>query len=203
MDRRMIRLSWHGITFCVDFSFFAVAAWIALSGGQRMLWEILSACLLHELGHLIAMECFHRRVQKVMLCGAGVLIQPAGDYAAYWQDEIVFLAGPLANLFFGGILVAVQGVNAFGMLHLGLGLFNLMPYSHLDGGSVLYAALSAMNLLPDRTIQILNGISLCFSAGLFCAAFALGVRNVSFYGMVLYLLFLQFLLKKENTRSIP
>ncbi|MGN1403905.1 MAG: site-2 protease family protein [Ruminococcus sp.] len=189
----MIRLHWHGITICLDFSFFAVAACIALLGGAQLFLEILFACLLHELGHLTAMVCFHRRVQCVICCGAGVTIQPAGDYAAYWQDQIVLLAGPLANLCFGGVLLAIRGVCSFGMLHLGLGLFNLMPFSHLDGGSILYAALSAMDLLPDRIEHIRNGISLCFSVGLTCAAFAFGIRNISFYGMVLYLLFLQFL----------
>ena len=192
----MIRLHWHRMTICLDFSFFAVAAWIALLGGERLFWEILFACLLHELGHLIAMVCFRRRVKLLTFCGAGVTIQPEGDYAAYWQDQIILLAGPLANLCFGSVLLAIQGECELGILHLGLGFFNLMPYSHLDGGSILYTALSAMDLLPDRIEYIRNGISLCFSVGLFCMAFVFGIRNISLYGMVLYLLFLQFLSKK-------
>lgn len=192
----MIRLHWHGTTICLDFSFFAAAAWIAVKGGERLFLEILFACLLHELGHLTAMVCFHRRVQSVIFCGAGVTIQPAGDYAAYWQDQIVLLAGPLANLCFGSILLAIRGICEIGMLHLGLGLFNLMPFSHLDGGSILYAALSALDLLPDQIEHIRNGISLCFAVGLFCVTFVLGIRNISLYGMVLYLLVLQFLPEK-------
>lgn len=190
----MIQLRWHGTIICLDFSFFAIAAWIALIGGERLFWEILFTCLLHELGHLTAMVCFHRRVQRIIFCGVGVTIQPAGDYAGYWQDQIVLLAGPLANLCFGSVLWLVHGINELGMLHFGLGLFNLMPYARLDGGSILYAALSAKNMPPDRAERILNGISLCFSAGLFIIGICFHFRNISLYVMVLYLLIVQFAL---------
>lgn len=187
----MIQWCWRGTSFCVDFSFFAVAAWIALRSGTMFFWMILSVCLLHELGHLTAMALFRRRVQSVALCGAGITIHPAETYGAYWQDIIVFLAGPIVNLCIGILLLWHHGITEMVVLHLGLGLFNLMPYARLDGGSILYAALSAREIVSDRTEQIQNLVSILFSAGLLSFAYFTEVKSIPLFAMIFYLLLLQ------------
>ena len=113
-----------------------MAAVAALWGGGRYVLLLFLAGLLHELGHLAAMGLFHRSVRSVALCGAGTLFTPAEQYGAYWQDIVVSLSGPAVNLALGGIFLSLDRTSAFGMLHLGLGLFNLLPYANLDGGAV-------------------------------------------------------------------
>lgn len=129
----MIRWRLGNTTFTVEFSFFAVAAVAALWGGGRYVLLLFLAGLFHELGHLAAMGLFHRSVRSVALCGAGTLFTPAEQYGAYWQDIVVSLSGPAVNLVLGGIFLSLDRTSAFGMLHLGLGLFNLLPYANLDG----------------------------------------------------------------------
>ena len=47
----MICWHWRGTVFTVDFSFFAVAALVAVRGGALYFLLLFLACLLHELGH--------------------------------------------------------------------------------------------------------------------------------------------------------
>ena len=94
----MICWHWRGTAFTVDFSFFAVAALVAVRGGALYFLLLFLACLLHELGHLAMLLLFHRHVQTVSLCGAGALFVPSAACGAYWQDILVSLAGPAVNL---------------------------------------------------------------------------------------------------------
>jgi len=127
---------WRGTVFTVDFSFFAVAALVAVRGGALYFLLLFLACLLHELGHLAMLLLFHRHVQTVSLCGAGALFVPSAVCGAYWQDILVSLAGPAVNLLLGTAFLWGDRGSVSGMLHLGLGLFNLLPYARLDGGAV-------------------------------------------------------------------
>ena len=129
------------------------------------------AGLLHELGHLAAMGLFHRSVRSVALCGAGTLFTPAEQYGAYWQDIVVSLSGPAVNLVLGGIFLSLDRTSAFGMLHLGLGLFNLLPYANLDGGAVCGSILSICGVLPDQKRRVQNRVSVVISlllAAVYC-----------------------------------
>ena len=89
----MICWHWRGTAFTVDFSFFAVAALVAVRGGALYFLLLFLACLLHELGHLAMLLLFHRHVQTVSLCGAGALFVPSAACGAYWQDILVSLYG--------------------------------------------------------------------------------------------------------------
>ena len=84
----MICWHWRGTVFTVDFSFFAVAALVAVRGGALYFLLLFLACLLHELGHLAMLLLFHRHVQTVSLCGAGACLcrlLPAGHTGrTYW-----------------------------------------------------------------------------------------------------------------------
>ena len=136
VDHQVICWHWRGTVFTVDFSFFAVAALVAVRGGALYFLLLFLACLLHELGHLAMLLLFHRHVQTVSLCGAGALFVPSAACGAYWQDILVSLAGPAVNLLLGTAFLWGDRGSVSGMLHLGLGLFNLLPYARLDGGAV-------------------------------------------------------------------
>lgn len=130
----MICWHWRGTVFTVDFSFFAVAALVAVRGGALYFLLLFLACLLHELGHLAMLLLFHRHVQTVSLCGAGALFVPSAACGAYWQDILVSLAGPAVNLLLGTAFLWGDRGSVSGMLHLGLGLFNLLPYADWTAG---------------------------------------------------------------------
>ena len=57
------------------------------------------AVLCHEAGHLVAMRAFGVRPNKVLIGAGGAKIHIAEPYLPYRKELIIFLAGPLANLF--------------------------------------------------------------------------------------------------------
>lgn len=187
----MICWHWRGTVFTVDFSFFAVAALVAVRGGALYFLLLFLACLLHELGHLAMLLLFHRHVQTVSLCGAGALFVPSAACGAYWQDILVSLAGPAVNLLLGTAFLWGDRGSVSGMLHLGLGLFNLLPYARLDGGAVCRSVLSVCGCLPEQTEQIQNGIAVLLTVLLGVVCWQFRLQNLPFCLMCVYLLWIQ------------
>lgn len=186
----MIRFRWHRIVFQADFSFFAVAALVGLLGGEGLFLQLFLVCLLHECGHLLALRLFHRKIQQIRFCGAGITICPGSFYGAYWQDILISLAGPLVNLLFAGILL--PSCQAFGAMHLGLGLFNLLPFRCLDGGSVLDGILYATGVASQRIFFWENSICLLVGVGIMLFCYKNGICSVSLSAMLMYLTIMQF-----------
>lgn len=182
----MIRFCWRGIYVEAEFGFFVLSALIGLLYGTYFFLLFLSACLLHELGHLCIMLLFHRRVQRVSLGGAGILIAPVPEYGAYSQDFLVYCAGPLVNLLLGAFAWSMGEITA-AALHLGLGALNLLPYSKLDGGAVCRCLLEMLGISQDtaeRCMQLLCGAVTLF---LLLAVKIFSVKNVSIPAMTVYL----------------
>ena len=152
--------------------------------------EVL-ACLLHELGHLAMLLLFHRHVQTVSLCGAGALFVPSAACGAYWQDILVSLAGPAVNLLLGTAFLWGDRGSVSGMLHLGLGLFNLLPYARLDGGAVCRSVLSVYGCLPEQTERLQNGIAVLLTVLLGTVCWQFRLQNLPFCLMCVYLLWIQ------------
>lgn len=194
----MIRFCWHGIRIELEFSFFAVAACVGLLCGTSIFLQLVIACFLHEIGHVLAMFFFHRRLRSITFCGAGICMCPNAVFSAYWQDVLILLAGPLANLTAAGILWQTSDMPFSMQLHLGLGLFNLFPYRCLDGGSIAEALLLSRNFSVIWTERILDTLSLLFSALALTGMFFCGVTRFSLYGMIGYLTILQFYQKNKS-----
>lgn len=188
----MMRFSFQRIIVEMHFSFFATAALICLLGSEHLFWQVFTACLAHELGHILMMALFRRHTQKMILCGIGVTICPVQVYGAYWQDILILLAGPTVNLLIGGFLSIWQGTTSLVWMHLGLGVFNLLPYRQLDGGSILQAVFSAWDLELSHIEGLLNAISVLTSLVSLWILFCSGSYNFSLFCMIVYLQIMQF-----------
>ena len=110
--------------------FYALLVWFAASNGLRPLLTVLSAALVHECGHWLALRRFGARVRAVRLGVCGAVIE--SDCA------LCVLAGPGANLM-AAILCRAAGNPwpAFAGANLILCAFNLLPVRPLDGGRAL------------------------------------------------------------------
>ena len=182
----MIRLHFRNTEFLIEFSFFAVAALVGVLGGTRVFLEMLFACFLHECGHLIAMVCVHRRVRQIRICGAGALIYPADSYGAYGKDVLVLLAGPSVNLAIG-IAALYMNTTSLAAWHMALGIFNLLPYAHLDGGGILAALCGMCGVLPEKTIRLQKSVSVLTTLTLFGLLWYFQIKNFSLFCMLFYL----------------
>jgi Zn-dependent protease len=134
---------------------------------------LLGSVLVHELAHAFAARASGVPVRHIALTWFGGYAEFYVRPARHWQEVIIALAGPLANLAIGAgtlllastsfqdttqswregsdIVIAVRDANVIeravwmlGWLNVSLGLFNQLPGLPLDGGHVLRSVLSGV-----------------------------------------------------------
>ena len=164
----------------------AISAVLILDRENRVICCILAA-LLHELGHLVMMRCFHIRVRAISLRFFDVLIeaQPPGSFRA---DVCVTLGGVAANLIFAAVLLPFH--RRLFYANAALALFNLMPVMSLDGGRLLYLLLSR-RWLPKTCTLVLKMTTFILLVPLMTAGLVMLFRsgyNYSLLAVSLYLL---------------
>ena len=123
--------------------FWLLAAWFALVNGWRLLAVILSAALLHELGHLAVLGLLGGRVTGLRISVFGAELTTDAARLSYPREIAAVLAGPGVNLLCGLLLARGHAWVAAGA-HLALCLFNLLPVRPLDGGRALALGVSAL-----------------------------------------------------------
>lgn len=191
MDYAVICFSLRSVTFLLDFSFFFAAALTAILAGTHFFLLLFCAALLHELGHLLLIFICGHSIRYVHFSSAGILIRPIRCYDAYWKDLLISAAGPAVNLALG-TWAYLWNMPTFAAVHLALGLFNLLPYSHLDGGSIIHAICGMLNRSNSSCLWIQKNISMFYTLTLLGFLYFFSIRNISLMGMLLYLQALEF-----------
>lgn len=151
-------------------------------------WGLL-ACLLHELGHIVMAAVLGGRVERLSLTAVGAELRIS--YASplgYFQESLVALAGPAANLLAGG-LFSVLGWGVAAALTLAIGGFNLLPILPLDGGRVIHGLLS-VRLDADWADRLTTALAGCLVGGLVGAGLVAAVwyANVTLLLTAIWLL---------------
>lgn len=108
-----------------------------------LLLAILSAALLHELGHYAALRAMKGSVKQLAITPLGAEMTIEG-HLSYPKELALAAAGPAVNLLLA-IILSHLGTRweicyLFGGVHLVLGIFNLLPILPLDGGMLLWNA---------------------------------------------------------------
>lgn len=164
----------------------AISAVLILDSDYRVICCVFAA-VLHELGHLLMMRCFHIRVHRVKIGIFDVLIK-ADSPSRFCQELCVTLGGPAMNLLCAAIFMPFHQ-NLF-YADLALGLFNLLPVMTLDGGRLLYLMLSR-RFLPKTCSVILRLTTFVMLLPFFTAGLLMLFRsgyNYSLLAISLYLL---------------
>lgn len=164
-----------GTEIYVSFLFAAVIAFMLATDRTGLVIPTLFAALIHETGHLFAMWAADCRPKRIRLIPASVQIvrglspKPHGEAA-------IAVCGPGANiavflaLFLNFLLFKNDAVLTFAILNLILAVFNLLPVSGLDGGTLLVCFLSRKCDInsAEGTVRIITAL-------LSAAAFVVGV----------------------------
>ena len=118
--------------------FLLLAAWLNYLDRSLLVPAALTACALHELGHILVIRLLGGNIKGVRLTAVGaelVLARPLG----YWQEGLSALAGPGTNLVLALAFCGTAGGLTFAGLNLELELFKLLPgTAGRRAGTVLY-----------------------------------------------------------------
>lgn len=189
-----MRFKLFGTEFYISFLFAAVITAMIAFDRTGYILPLFFAILIHETGHLAAMWALDCAPKRIRLVPAAVEIttklQSGGK-----QEIFIALCGPGVNL----LLFATLFVNylafrndrylAVGIINLLIGLFNLLPVTGLDGGTVLFNIL-CRKTDPSKAALIMRIINFSVAAAALITAVTLCFRgqfNLSFFILALYL----------------
>ena len=146
MRRRPI-LYMHPLAIAVLSLLFAL---LARTGGAPL--ALLFAVLSHEAGHLCALALLGVPMRAVRVSLSGVRISSPLSSLSYGKESLVSAAGVAVNLLCAFIFWGC-GMGTAAMPSLLLGLYNLLPLSTFDGGTLLFSLLCACTPLPLHTVS--------------------------------------------------
>lgn len=153
----------------------------------------LYACLIHEIGHLIAMVTCRLNPDEILFYGAGIRIKAYDEYKLSYNKEIFILSfGSITNLLVFAVLYYTSdrgSIGIFAAIHLLIGLFNLLPITIFDGGRILELVL--MRRMRVNTAALISQIvsAICTLAMLFAAIafYSLGKVNFTVVATLCYI----------------
>lgn len=189
----MFEIKINKLKICFLFSFFALFAVLFYSDNYIEILTALTACILHETGHLTFMILFKNYPEKIVFYGGGIKIIPDNKMLSYKKDIIINLAGCLVNLIIGSILLLIDSFTLLGKLNIIIGVFNLLPFSSFDGGNVL--KLIFLNKYHDKYMIIykISAKLLCFLllfSGIYCIE--MFKINISLVVTIVYIILSEF-----------
>lgn len=132
----MLEINIFKMKIKLSFSFFAILALLTLIGNTFAVLIALLCCLIHEIGHLLAISYFSIPIKELLFYGGGIkIVYRENLIKSKKYDIIIALSGVLANAvcFFLFKNIFAQ----FAYTSLILCVFNLLPYKYFDGGRVL------------------------------------------------------------------
>ena len=153
--------------------FFLLLAWLNYLDRQLILPMAAVACILHELGHYLAIRLVGGTIKYIRLTAFGAEMAVSRPLN-YWQEGLAALAGPVVNIMLALVFCSWTWGAGFAGLNLVLALFNLIPVGRLDGGRVLNCLLALLigPAYAQRVGEKLDWIfvSLALGAGVWLAA---------------------------------
>lgn len=96
----------------------------------------LLAGIMHECGHLIMVLITGYAPKRIAFEMTGIRMDQPQDGLSVGKETAVLLAGSLLNFTMAAVSFPI-GWEAFGSVHLVLGILNLLPLKGLDGGKLL------------------------------------------------------------------
>lgn len=120
----------------VRFSFLVFLALVFLLRDTSAIAAFSTVCIMHELGHFAAIYALGGDVRSLELTGTGIRIT-AGTPTSNRDGSIILLSGPAVNIAAFLVCTAAGSTGSFAQFSLAEGLFNLLPFSFLDGGALI------------------------------------------------------------------
>lgn len=190
-----MKLKLFGTEIYVSFFFAVVITAMLAVDRTGMVLPVIFAVFMHETGHLFAMWLLKCSPKQIRLVPASVQIVQK-FVAKPKNDIIIALSGPLANilLFILFYINYIKFQNIFtlyyALINLLIGIFNLIPVTGLDGGTILFNLL-IKRCSVDRAMLTVKIITLLIAVIILFFGVYLAFRgkaNISLFIIGIYLL---------------
>lgn len=124
-----------------NFSFFAVIAFLIFADTSGMAVLSLTACILHEGGHLLAMALCGIYPDKITFYGGGIAIDKLGmEQISDCRRLFILSAGCMVNFLISSTYFfdpENEMIQVFSAVNLLIGIFNALPIGYFDGARIL------------------------------------------------------------------
>ena len=184
-----------------NFSFFAVVAFLIFADTSGMAVLSLTACILHESGHLLAMALCGIYPDKITFYAGGIAISKIGmEQMSYIRRLVILSAGCTVNFLISSLCLAFpenEMIQIFSAVNLLIGIFNALPIGYFDGARILEVLLVRVMSPSSAAIvkKIIGAIcSFVIIAGiLYYCIFSGKSVSISLGFAMLYLIIAQFI----------
>lgn len=133
----MFEFTVRGVRCRLSILFPALLAALLFYQPSGMAVVCVTACVMHECGHLLAMMLLDCPPSCCTLGAFGMRIEMGqARTVGYGRNVLISLAGPAVNLVCVAVFWAL-GRESVAAVHLVQCLFNLLPAAALDGGQIL------------------------------------------------------------------
>ena len=151
--------------------------------------SVLIASLFHEMCHILSVYLLNGRLLTIKVRCMGCTIEAAG--LGEWRQFLSILAGPLGSF---SLLILYRIAPKLAICGFIQGIFNLLPFLHLDGGRLLRIFLNSCCPKQADAIQYIVAIITCVILDV------VAVVLIRSYGTGLWLIFAAVL---WNVRMLP
>lgn len=189
-----MKFKFFGTEIYVSFLFCAVLCFMLAIDRTGLVIPTLFAVFIHETGHLLCMWAADCQPHAIRLIPSSV--QVVRGFSPKKGGELaVTVCGPAANLvvfislFANWYIFGSERSLEFAILNLVIAIFNLMPVSGLDGGTLLIAAIARFTDIyrAERIVRMITAIVAfaVFLIGVYL--WVSGTLNASVFIVALYL----------------
>ncbi|MBQ8740433.1 MAG: site-2 protease family protein [Clostridia bacterium] len=189
-----MKLKFFGTEIYISFLFCAVVCFMLVVDRTGLVVPTLFAVFIHETGHLLAMWAADCQPRAIRLIPTSVQIV-RGFSPKRCGEVAITVCGPAANLVIFGVLTAnfyifkSEQSLMFALLNLVIAVFNLLPVSGLDGGTLLTLAIAHFTDIyrAERIVRIITAVFAFIAFLLGVYLWVSGTVNISVFIVAVYL----------------
>ncbi len=179
----MITIRAGKVKIIFNFGFFLAVSLFCLIDTKGVALCTFCSCIIHEIGHIMAAILCNVKIEKISFGFGGIKMVSEGKIKGLGSDIFVLLSGPFFNITAALFYYHLGCYTAFSV-NLILAVFNLLPFSNLDGGAVLRKILEFSQLNAGFLMKFTAVISAVAVCGLLYFS---SVGNIFIYAVIIFL----------------
>ncbi len=190
----MVKFKIFHFEVSITFGFLLVMSLLSLTNSPSLGFTAVASCIIHELGHCFATVLRNVKIKKIMLWAGGIQMQRDSRIISFSDEIFILLSGPLFNIIFA-VIYYYSGMTLAAMVNFMLALFNLLPYSSLDGGCIIKVLFEK----HEHNYEVIQKIiSLIFGASILVFLYLSKSGNITAIATIMLLTVNEFTTMRSN-----